>query len=476
MSVKASKIGLLFLILGFGGTVETAWRVRDHLGVGAWDWRVLTGGKFTGPSYTFEETQSQAVPEGTTVAIENAFGDVKTIQGTPGTVRVVVRKVVYRLSESEAAAFAGRIHLVQAMDGATLRLGTNRIEVEKEKRQVGFETHLEVALPPGTRLKVQNEHGAIEVADVADADIWGSYEDIRVERVAGAVNVNSRHGSVVVVDTKGALSLSARHGSVEVRGVAGKAAMTVEHGDVSVNEVGGVELNLRHGTLTADGILGDLEMTGEHAGVHATAVTGRAVVETSFQDVEVERVGGDVRLISRNGVVKATDVTGAVYAESRYDDVRLARIGGPVEVHVMHGGLEAEGLEKGAVVRTAGDDVVIEGFKGPLDVQSDRGSVRLAPSGPLAEPLSVRAVHGGIELAVPAGSRFTLDATSVNGEVSANVSGFTITQSGAQRVTGMMNGGGPAVTLAAEGGNVELRSPAVVTATEHEGAAAKKSN
>ena len=42
----------------------------------------------------------------------------------------------------------------------------------------------------------------------------------------------------------------------------------------------------------------------------------------------------------------------------------------------------------------------------------------------------MRATHGGIELAVPAGSKFTLDASVANGEVSANVAGFTTTQSG----------------------------------------------
>ena len=57
-----------------------------------------------------------------------------------------------------------------------LKIGTNRSEVEASQRghhRVGFETHLEVTLPPGTRLKVQNEHGATEVADVAEAQGLG---------------------------------------------------------------------------------------------------------------------------------------------------------------------------------------------------------------------------------------------------------------------------------------------------------------
>jgi hypothetical protein len=464
--VKASKVGLLFLILGFGGTVETAWHVRNHFGVGPWDWEVLTGGKFSGPSFSFEDTESQVVPEGTTVEIENAFGGVHAVQGTAGEVKVVLRKAVFRRNEEEAGTFAGQIRLARKLEGGVLKIGTNRSEVEASQvghHRVGFETHLEVTLPPGTRLRVQNEHGATEVSDVAEARVSGSYEGIRIERVAGATEVDSRHGDVTVADVKGALVLNARHGGVEVRQVKGHATLVVEHGDVTVNEVGGLDLKLRHGALTADGILGDLEFSGEHAGVHAVAVTGRVVVETAYQDVAVERVGGDVRLVSKHGEVRAADVAGAVYAESRYDDVELERIGGPVEVRVTHGGLHARALEKGALVRTAGDDVIIDGFRGVLDIQAERGGVRLTPAGPLSEAVTVRVTHGGIELAVPEGSKFTLEASAANGEVVANVAGFTTTQTGPLRVTGTMGGGGSTVNLSADGGNVELRSAAAVT-------------
>jgi hypothetical protein len=467
--VKASKFGLLVLILGFGGTVETAYQVRNHFGVGPWDWQVLTGNKFSGPSYDFEDSESQVVPAGTAVEVENAFGAVHAVAGPAGEVKIVLRKVVFRRTEPEAATFAGQIHLDRKLEGGTLRIGTNRREVEAGQNQrVGFETHLEITLPPGTRLKVQNEHGAIEVADVAQADLDGSFDSIRLERVAGTATIDSQHGDVAVADVTGALTVNGRHGALEVRQVKGHATVSVEHGDVTAHEVGGLEITLRHGELTADGILGDLQLTGEHAGVQATAVTGRVVIETGFNDVSVERVGGDVRLVSQHGKVHAADVAGAVYAESRYDDVELERIGGPVEVRVMHGGLKAAALDKGGLVRTAGDDVIIDGFRGGLDVQAERGSVRLTPTGPMTDAVLVRASQGGIELAVTDGSRFSLEASAgTGGEVSTNVSGFTTTESGRQRVTGTMGGGGSTVTLSAQGGNVELRSASVVATTEH---------
>jgi len=464
--VRASKVGVLVLILGFGATVETAWHARNHFGVGPWDWQVLTGDKFSGPSFQFEDMEAQVVPEGTPVEIENSFGGVRAVMGAPGEVKIVLRKVVYRRNEQEAEAFAGRLRLTRALEGGALRINTNRREVEAGQdghHRIGFETHLEVTLPPGTRLKVQNEHGATEVADVAEARVWGSYEPIRVERVAGVAEVSSRHGDVTVADVKGALNLDAQHGGVDIRQIGGKATLDVEHGDVTANEVGGLDLKLRQGDLSADGIMGDLEVAGEHAGVRAVAVTGRVVVETGYKDVQVERVGGDVRLVSKHGDVRAADIAGAVYAESRYKDVELARIAGPAEVRVMHGGVQAQGLEKGALIRTAGDDVIIDGFRGGLDIQAERGSVRLRPSVAVTEAINVRVTNGGIEMDVPEGSRFTLDASAVRGEVVAEVAGFTALQSGPLRVTGTMGGGGSTVNLSAEGANVELRSAATIT-------------
>jgi hypothetical protein len=112
--------------------------------------------------------------------------------------------------------------------------------------------------------------------------------------------------------------------------------------------------------------------------------------------------------------------------------------------------------------------VVIDGFKGGLDVQADRAGVRLVPTGPVAAAINVRTTHGGIELAVPEGSTFTLEANANNGSVDASLAGFTTTQTGPQRVMGTMNGGGPAVVLFADGGDVRLRPAAVVTSDDAE--------
>jgi DUF4097 and DUF4098 domain-containing protein YvlB len=465
--VRASKIGLLLLILAFGGVVETAWVVENRFDVGPSGCRVL-GLRHYGPSFTFEAQQSHPVAAGTALEVENAFGAVRVKRGQPGTMDVHLRKVVFRRTEAEARAFAENIKLKADAQGTVLRLTTNRGELEggRDTDNVGFETHLEVTVPPDTPVKVQNEHGEVEVIDAARAEVWNSFDSVRVERVAGAVSVDARHSDVAVAAVGGDLTLSNRHGRVEVRDVKGKARVQSEHGNVSVANVGGAVLSASHGELSVQGVLGDLEVTGQHAQVTASEVTGGAQVETSFQSIQARQIGGQARLKVQHGGVELTDARGPVHVEATYGEVKLSRVAGVVEVSVAHGGLHAENLEQGAQVRATGGEVVLEGFAGVIDVEVERAGARLVPRGPLEAAVAVRTLHGRIDLEVPAGSGIDLEALVRQGDFELEVPGLTVDRTteggGAERIKGRLGSGAHAVRLTTEHGSVRVSTPTAV--------------
>ena len=100
-------------------------------GAGPWGWFVM-GGKFYGPSFTFEADQTEAVTAGTPVEVENAFGGV---QRRPG-----------RAGRGEGRAAQGRVpaaprsrrapspiasSVQAAREGDTLRIRTNREELDR---------------------------------------------------------------------------------------------------------------------------------------------------------------------------------------------------------------------------------------------------------------------------------------------------------------------------------------------------------
>ncbi len=454
--MSARKIGLLLLLLGFGAVVETAWHVRGDVRIGPEGCRVI-GGRFYGPSYSFEQGLEQALPAGEAPRLEvkNSFGGVRVAEGAPGVVKVKLRKVVFLPNEEKARAFADRVLLRLSADGSTVRVGTNRDEIARGE-DVGLETHLEIEAPPQTVVEIRNEHGGVELAGVAQADVASSFESVTVERLAGNLKLETRNGDVRVRGIGGALELAARHGNVEVAEVAGASKLDVEHGDVSAKATGALEASVSHGSFTAEVVAGDLLVRGSRCEVQASDVAGRAEVETSYAAIHVARVGGEVRAKAKHGEVTAEDVAGPVFAETTHADVRLERVDGPVEATADRGAVEARGLAAGARVRATGGDVSLDGFAGAVEVEVERASARLAPRAPLAATVTASATNGEVRLEVPEGSRFDLEAESKRGELRADVPGLEMQETESrrgpgERATGRLAGGGPAVRLRADG-------------------------
>lgn len=449
--MSARKIAFLVLIVAFAATVETAWNVRGDVRIGPEGCRVI-GGRFYGPSWSFESDGEQAVATDRELRLEvkNAFGEVRVRAGAPGVVRVHVRKVVFQPTEEKAREFAERIELRLTHEGALVRVRTNRDELRRE--DVGFETHLEIEAPPTSVVEVRSEHGRVELVDVAGADVAGSFGGVALERVGGDVRLESRHGDVRVAEVGGGLELDSRHGSVAVAGVAGAARLFVQHGGVEVERSAGLEVELAHGSLTAQQVRGDLLVRGQHAPVRAEDVRGRAEVQTSFGQARLARVGGELVAQVEHGSVDASDVNGSARLEASFDDVTLERVAGPVEATVEHGGFTGRGLAQGARVKTSGAGAELDGFAGPVEVEVERGSVRLAPGAALGADVVARASHGRVQLEVPQGSGFELDAESTRGTVEAPLEGLSTADSRrrGQRASGRHGGGGVSVRLKAD--------------------------
>jgi hypothetical protein len=107
--VSARKIGLLILLLGFGAVVETAWQVRGDWRIGPEGCRVI-GGRFYGPSYSFEQTAERALTPARPHGSRSERLRRRERHRGSGTVKVKLRKVVFSLPRRRPA-FADRIEL-----------------------------------------------------------------------------------------------------------------------------------------------------------------------------------------------------------------------------------------------------------------------------------------------------------------------------------------------------------------------------
>ncbi len=467
--MRPRKVFLLILLLLAGASIETTWRLRNHLDFVPLGWRVF-GGRFYGPSYSFDESRSAVVAPGVSVSVANAFGGVHITKGEPGQVRVALRKVVFLSSEAAAQALAARVEIRTRAEGQELEVGTNRDDLESSGAlaNAGLETHLDLAVPPGTSVKIRNEHGRIDVSDVARAEVAGAFEPVKLERVDGDADVKAQHGNVMISSVSGDVHLSSRHGDVHLQDVAGATTGDMEHGKLRAERTGALEIDIKHGDLQAEAVGGGLQVRGEHSGVRASGVSGPADVETSFDDVRLDKLAGSARVKMEHGAVSASDVAGAVNIEATFGNVHLSQVGGNAEVVVEHGGLRGDGLRGGATVRVSGDGANLTGFRGAVRVEVTNGNARLAPGGPFGGPVSVSTRHGGITLRVPSEAGFDLIAGAEPGDVRVDLPGFTSSEASESRVKGRAGAGGSVVTLDAQHGDVLVENEGPAEADDPE--------
>ena len=461
--MRPGKVVLLVGILAAGGGIETAYRIRERIDAGPFGWVVL-GGRFQGPSFSFEASETREVPSGTRAAVENAFGTVDVRPGASGAVEIKLRKVVFMLNEAKAREFADRLVVRTEFTGGVLHVTTNRAELERDIEpigpfrfdSIGFETHLSLRVPPGTEVEVKNEHGAVDVAEVASATIEGSHGDVKLRDVAGPAKVSVSHGDASIEKVSGELEISARYGDVTLADANSAVRINQAHGDVTTVRTGRLSLETQYGDLAAADVRGDLQVRGEHTAVTASRIQGGADVETSYDDVDLTDVGADARVKVEHGAANLSDIKGAATAETSYDDVDIEQVGGAVSASVEHGSVRASRIAAGARVKAEGDDVLLDGFRGPVEAEAQRGSVRLVPDGPLVGSLSASATYGDVQLQVPPGSRFELHATTDSGSLEIAVPGLTTSEASEQRMVGRLGEGGALVQLSASHGDVRV--------------------
>ncbi len=467
--MSARKIGFLILLLAAGGAIEAAWSLRSALHLGPGGCRAM-GDRFYGPSYTFESAEERPVTASPRVEVRNAFGDVRVTPGAPGAVKVRLRKTVFLPAEGEARAFADRIELALSSDGSLARVGTNRDTLRRE--DVGFQTHLEIEVPTASAVRVRNEHGRVDVGDVAEARIESSFDVVSVAAVARDLEIESRHGDVAVEHIGGALDLTSRHGDVSVQDVRGRVTLAVQQGDLTVSQTGSLEVSQQHGGVEVMAVDGDLLVRASHAGIRATDVRGRADVETSFAGAELLRIGGAVRAKVDHGEVRTQDVAGDLTVESSYEGVRLERVSGSVDIAVHHGGVIGRDVAQGARIRASGEEVVLDGFTGPVDIELERGDATLAPRAPIVAPLTVNVRNGEVTLDLPDDGDIDLEAESQRGEIRSEISA-TITShesrtrhGSGERMNARLGNGGTVVRVRADG-DIRLTSVSSDAITKH---------
>jgi len=236
------------------------------------------------------------------------------------------------------------------------------------------------------------------------------------------------------------------------------------------------EVTCEQGDILVDGLKGDQTLVANHGDARVTNVEGLVRIHKSGGDTDVRQVKGSVELDGRGqdvqmenvsgtvavngeytGTVEFQDVTQSVRIASSRTDMTMQKLSGRLSMEVSS--LDATGVDGPFEIKTKAKDISLDGFKHAVTINDTTGDINLHASVAPTHPISVESQKGDIELTLPPGSSFQIEAVSHHGEVDTDFSGpsIKVTHEGeAPSIMGSYGKGGPLIRLATEYGAIHI--------------------
>jgi len=281
---------------------------------------------------------------------------------------------------------------------------------------------IEAPLPPA--IEVVNGHGWVEVRG-GDQDtvqltfkkvVWRRTEEeakdvaarlkytltMAADKLTLATNrdefrkKNFETGFILTVPRAMAVHIANAYGIVRVEGVK-EATVRNRHGELYVSDIQGpCTLETSYEDLEAQKIQGECRITNSHADVRAVSVMGDLWIETSYAQVRVEDVGQKADIRGSHIDVDARRVQGAVQVETSYEKVFLSDVG-PAAVTAQHSAVTAENVRGDLDIRTSYEEVRATGVQGRFLVDAHNAAVSATGIG--GGEISVKTSYENVVLA-----------------------------------------------------------------------------
>jgi DUF4097 and DUF4098 domain-containing protein YvlB len=252
---------------------------------------------------------------------------------------------------------------------------------------------------------------------------------------------NMRLDITVSVPQAASTDVSLERGDLTVAGLKGDQNFTVEHGDTHVSQIEGlVKLRKTSGSVQVSSVKGSVAVEGRGDDVEISDVTGTATVNGEFSgDITFSNVGQTLRYLSTRTDLTAQQVSG-----------RLTMDNGSLEASAVRGPFD---------LTTRAKDINLDGFSHSVKITNTDGDIQLRAAAVPRHPIEVQSNKGEIQLSIPQGSGFQINAVSQHGEVETDFSGpnLKVNNSGDEpSITGSIGKGGPTIHLSTAYGTIRL--------------------
>lgn len=350
-----------------------------------------------------------------------------------------------------------------------LRLGPDNIDEFLGDKHESDQT-LDLALPAGASLEVNNPRGDVTVSGTSDdgrihvavhkqvysrsdseadsraqqlqprTSTAGSRLTLSLPRVEGG-----RADLVITLPAAVSSTVVADRGDIHIASIKAPVNATANHGDV--------ELSAISGAATA-------HVNSGGTSVSAHSLSSGLSVEGHAQDVTLSDITGPVNISGEFfGTTHLQHLNGPVHFHTSRTDFQLARLDGEVEIS-PHMELTADQLLGPVVLTTSNRNVRLERIQGDASVTNRNGGVDLTMA-PQLGTLSVQNRNGSVNTTLPEHASFSVQASTTDGDIHTDFQ-LTPQVSGDHReLHGSVGSGGPSINISTTHGDVTLNGGSV---------------
>ena len=237
-----------------------------------------------------------------------------------------------------------------------------------------------------------------------------------------------RRAAVDLMTLRGALTVTGRDGEVKAHN---------SNGDVSIEDVANnVTAHMRSGSFSVKNVKGDVNLEGRGNNVNVSDTKGKLTLQGEYDQIQVGKVDKGLHFTSARTEMESGKIDG--------------------EINMSAPELRANGIAGPFNITTRSKDINLEDVSGDVKVQDSNGSVQITPKEPVAN-IDVTNKNGEVTLLLPSSGNFSVDASSMRGEIESEFDFNTTTSSSHEaHTTGTVNKGGPRVQVRNDHGTIHL--------------------
>ncbi len=426
----------VILILGILFIKKSETQLRWVLG--EWPFKIgnvsMQPEQWLGNSHTYMEETAFPLDGVERIRIENSHGKVSVSPGSDREIRVRLNKVIYA-DETRARELADRIRVEgsnepsppdNALPGtpaAAFVVKTNRVSVNAGDTRI--ETDMEIFVPKNSQLQVRNTFGDVAALGIdGKLDLSTTHRDLEIRDCNGQFIVNSRYGECRLSNLTGNLVLNSRS-KAYMENIRGDVTVTNEFSPTVISHVEGkVTASIAEGELKIEDVSQPVTVDARGTDVNAARLKDSLRITASHRSVRVQDVASDVWLDTRYADIYLKDVRGDVQIQSDSDSIHADAVNGNLTMNGRGSGIRVNDAGGRLNIRTTLKDVIVGELTGACSIENEYADISLSLSNPVKNNVNVKNRNGGIDLFLPEGADFSLNAVARQGRVESFYTGL----------------------------------------------------